>query len=99
MDQKISKNYPKFVIGQPVMIRNHAHWTFKSKHLLDYRVLKILNKSSLLLVTPNGKERITNVNDAKPCSTSELIENAMDSFLGSIKTNIQNSAYNLRPRP
>ena len=59
----------------------------QTKYLLDYRVLKILNDSILLLVTPNRKERKINFNDVKPCSTSELLENAWDSFLGSMKSN------------
>ena len=68
------------------MVKNHAHHTFEPKYLLDYRVLKLLNDSTLLLVTPNKKERKTNINDVKPCSSLELLENAWDSFLGSIKT-------------
>ena len=80
MNHQISNNNPKFEIGQLVMFKNHAHHTFEPKYLLDYRVLKILNDSSLLLVTPNGKERKTNINDVKPCNTSELIENVWDSW-------------------
>ena len=38
---------------------------------LDYSVLQMLNDSTLLLVTPDGKERKTNSSDAKPCSTSK----------------------------
>ena len=48
--------------GQPVMIKNHAYHTFEPKYLLDYNVLKILNDSTLLFITPNGKER-KNIND------------------------------------
>ena len=60
MDQQISKNNPKFEIGQPVMFKNHACCTFKQKYLLDYRVITILNNSTLVLVIPNGKERKNN---------------------------------------
>ena len=98
MDQQTNKN-PTFKTGQPVMVKNHAHCTFIPKYWLDYRVLRILKNSTLLLVIPNAKERKTNINDAKPCSTSELIENVWDSFLGSIKINHQNSTHNLRPWP
>ena len=58
------------------MVKNHAHCTFESKYLLDYRVLTILNDSIPFLVTPNGKERKTNINDVKLCSRLELIEKA-----------------------
>ena len=34
---------------------------------------------------PNGQERKTNFNDVKPCSMAELVENAWDLFLGSLK--------------
>ena len=57
MHQQISKNNPKFKIGQSAMINNLAHSTLQPKYLLDYRVLKLLNDSTLLLVTLNGKER------------------------------------------
>ena len=73
--------------GQPVMVRNHACHTFEPKHLLDYRILQILNDSTLLLVTPNGKESKMNINKIKLCSTSKLVKNAWDSFLESIKSN------------
>ena len=39
------------------MVKNHAHHTYEPKYLLDYKVLKILNDSTHLLITPNGKER------------------------------------------
>ena len=79
------------------MVKNHAQHTFESNYLLDYRVLKILNGNNFLLVMPNAKERKRHINDAKPCSTTELAENAWDSFLGSINTKHMNSSYNLRP--
>ena len=63
------------------------------------QVLKIINDSTLLLITPNGKERKTNSHDVKPCSTTELVEKAGDSFLGSIKTKHQNCSHKLRPLP
>ena len=46
------RNNTKFEIGQAVMVKNHAHHTLKPKNLMDLRVLKIFNKSTLLLVTP-----------------------------------------------
>ena len=58
------------------MVKTHAHHTFKPKYLMDYKVLKIPNDITLLIITPNGEERKTNINDVKPCSTPELVENA-----------------------
>ena len=54
------------------MVKNHAHHTFEPQYLLDYKVLKILNGKNFLLVTANAKEKKTNINDVKPCSTSYL---------------------------
>ena len=48
-----------------------------------------------MLVSLNGKERKTNINDVKPYSTSELIENAWDSFLDSIKIILKTSELDL----
>ena len=57
---------------------------------------KIFNDSILLLITPNGKERKTTINDFKPYSTTELVENAGISFLSSIKTKCLNYNCSLR---
>ena len=45
------------------------------------------------------KEKKPNINDVKPCSTRELVENAWDLFLNSIKTKYQNCKYNPRLHP
>ena len=59
--------------------------------------MKIINKNTLLLLTPNGRGHKTNINDVKPASTLKLTENAWDSSLNSMETNCRNHAYNLRP--
>ena len=79
------------------MVKNHACHTFELKYLLDYSILIILNDSTLLSIMQNGKERKTNINNVKPCSTTELAENALDSILGSVKTKCQDCSYNFRP--
>ena len=33
-------NSTKIKIGQPVMVKNYTHHTFKLKYVLDYKVLK-----------------------------------------------------------
>ena len=98
-DQQIKKNNTKFEIGQPFMITNHACHTIEPEYLLHYKVLKIINDSILLLIIANGKERKTIINDVIPCSTTEVVENAWNSFLDSIKTKCQNYSYKLRPQP
>ena len=83
-------------IGQ-ILVRCHAHQTFKLKYLTNYRVLKILNENTLLLGTPNGKECKMNINDMKLCTILELVENAWKSFLNSIKPNHSSHEYGPRP--
>ena len=62
-DQQINKINTKAKIGHPVMVKNHACHTFQLKDLLDYKILKVNNHSTLLLLIPGGKERKTNIND------------------------------------
>ena len=40
--QQSHYNSTKFEIGQPVIVKNHAHHNFKPKYLLDYKVKKYL---------------------------------------------------------
>ena len=84
------RNNTTFEIGQTIMVKHHVPYVFECKYLMHYRVLKILNDSSLLLVTPNDTEHKTNMNDVKPATTPKLFENAWDLFLNTIKTNHQN---------
>ena len=83
-----SNNSTKFKIGQPVVVKI-TRQTFEPKYLLEFKVLKIPNDNTLLLIALNGKGRKRNINDVKPCSTTELVENACNSFLSSIKTKCQ----------
>ena len=79
-------NNTKFQIGQTVMVRNDMHWAFEPKYITDYRILKILHESTLLLVTPNGKECKMNINDVKPCAIVELVEIAWNTIPQLYKT-------------
>ena len=49
------------------------------------------------MVTLNGRKCKMNINNVKPCTILELIENAWYSFMNSIETKHQNHDYNLRP--
>ena len=35
VDQQISKNNLKFELSRPVIVKNHAHCTFKPRYLID----------------------------------------------------------------
>ena len=62
------------------MVKNYTCHVFKPMYLKGYRLLKILNESTLLLVTPNGRVCKTN-NDLKSAVTLKVIENAWHLFL------------------
>ena len=57
MDHQIENDNLTFEVGQSVMVRNHACHTFEPKFQLDYWVLQIPYDNTVLLVTPDGKER------------------------------------------
>ena len=57
------------------MVGNYTHQTFEPKYLTVYIMLKILNKGTLLLVPPNGKEHKMNINNVKQCTTLEVVGN------------------------
>ena len=44
-----------FKVGQLVAVKNHLQNTFETKFVSDYRILKIVNKCTLLIKSPNGK--------------------------------------------
>ena len=62
---KVSCNTPKGIIPKKKnaqinklikkykLVKTNACLTFEPKYLLDYKVLKIINNSTLLLITPN----------------------------------------------
>ena len=79
------------------MVRNNGHQTFELIYITYYRVLKILNGSTVLLVTSKEKEFKMNINYVNPCTILELVENAWNSFLKCIKTYCPSHKYNLRP--
>ena len=81
---------PIFKPGQPIMVKHHARHTFEAKYLSVYRVLHLLKKCTLLLLTPDGKERKTNIGDVKPCTMADVIESAWYSFILSIHHNLLN---------
>ena len=64
-------------------------------------VLHQLNECTLLLLTPDGKERKTITGDVKPCTMADLTESAWDSFILSFCNKLiqpTKMPYNLRPR-
>ena len=81
------------------MIKNHACHAFEPKYIDGLQSTKnLLNESTLLLVTCNGREHKMIINNVKPCSTLECSLKMLGMcFLNSIKTKHQNCDYNLGP--
>ena len=55
-------------IGQLVLIKNHQKGPFNPTYICDHQVIGIPNKSTVLLTTPDGKERKCNIHHVKPVS-------------------------------
>ena len=72
--EKVKKNKHfkahNFKVGQLVAVKKHLRNTFESRFTSDYRVLKIVNKHTLLVESPDGKTRQVNINDSKPVSAT-----------------------------
>ena len=89
-------------IGWLVLIKNHTASTFQPKYLADHRVLKIVNDSTVIMSSPDGKEKKCNIHHIKPISTTIAFTSAFDEFQKSItkegqKHNTANqNHYNLR---
>ena len=50
-------------IGQLVLIKNHTTSTFQHKYLADHRVIKTVNNSTVIVSSPDSKEKKCNA----PC--------------------------------
>ena len=70
----------KFKVGQLVAVRNHLRNMFDTRFISDYRIVKIINKYTLLIESPDGKTRKINVNDAKPVSATRAADNTLQEF-------------------
>ena len=46
----------------------------------NIRILKLINKCTLLIESPDGKTRKINVNNAKPVSATTAADNALQEF-------------------
>ena len=82
--EKIEKNKNfkahNFKAGQLIAVKNHLRSRFKPKFMSDYRILKIVNKHTLRIESPDVKTCQININDAKPVSTSTATDNALLEF-------------------
>ena len=67
-------------IGQLVSIKNHTASTFQPKYLADHRVIKIVNDSTVIVSSPDGKEKKHNIHHVKPISLLQYSLQLLRSF-------------------
>ena len=73
-----------FKIVQLVLIKNHTAYTFQPKYLVDYRVTKIVNDSTLTVSSPDGKEKKCNIHHVKAIFPTTAFTSAFEEFQKSI---------------
>ena len=89
-------------IWQLVLIKNHTASTFQPKYLADHRLIKIVNDSTAIVSSPDGKEKKCNIHHVKAISPTTAFTSACEKFQKNITKEGQNpniakqSQYNLR---
>ena len=69
--KKVTKAYA-LKIDQLVLIKNHQKGPFDLTYIYNHQVVGIPNKSTVLLIAPNGKERKYNIHHVKPVSSLDI---------------------------
>ena len=71
-------------IGQLVFVKDHHKGTFEPSYTFDHRVAGIVNDSTVLLTTPDGKEKRCNIHHIKLVTALEASACAFQQFQDSI---------------
>ena len=71
-------------IGQLVFVKNHHKGDFNPPYTFDHRILAIVNESTVVLTTPDGKEKRYSIHYIKPVSVLESSIGAYQQFQDSI---------------
>ena len=76
---------------------------FDPKYIADHKVICIVNKSVVILQTPDGKEKRCNIHNLKPINTSQAFTLAFRDFQESVTQHRREMkqgmcGYNLRER-
>ena len=99
-NKKITKT-SDLKIGQLVFVKDYHKGTFDATYIFDHRVSGILNDSTVMLTTPDGKEKKCNIHHIKPITPVDVFTNAFNQFQYSVKKNPCDTAqhqYNLRSK-
>ena len=71
VNKKVTKA-SNFKIGQLILLKNHQRGPFDLTYIYDQWVVGIPNKSTVLLTTPDGKEKKCNIHHIKPVSPLDM---------------------------
>ena len=88
-------------IWQLILIKKHTASTFQPTYLADHRVVKIVNDSTVIVSSPDRKEKKCNIHHVEPISLTAFTS-AFEEFQKSIAKEGQKlntakqSHYNLR---
>ena len=96
-NEKITKA-SNLKIGQLVFVKDHCKGTFDPTYISDHRVSGILNDSTVMLTTPDGKEKKCSIHHIKPITPVDTSINAFNQFQDRIKNTQCDTAqhqYNL----
>ena len=70
-DKKVT-NSSNLRLGQLVLVKNHCKDPFDSTYIYNHWVAGILNESTVLLTTPDGREKKCNVHHIKLVSSLDV---------------------------
>ena len=84
-----------FRVDQLIAVKNHLKSMFDTKLISDYRILDIINESTLLVQSPDGKTRKNNINNVKPVSAISAADNTLQDFKQSMLRREHPLPYNL----
>ena len=91
-------------IGQLVIIKNHTASTFQPKYLADYRLIEIVNDSTVIVSSSDDMEKKCNIHHVKAVSPTTAFTSVFEEFQKSIAkvgqslTMTKQTHYNLRSK-
>ena len=83
-DRKVTKA-SDLKAGELVFVKDHSKGLFDPTYTFDHRVAAIVNESTVVLTTPDPKEKRCNIHHIKPMSVAESTAGAFKQFQDSIQ--------------
>ena len=73
------------IIGQLLFVKDHCKGTFDPTYVFDHRVSGILNDTTVVLTSPDGKKKKCNIHHIKSITTVVAATDAFDQFQDSLQ--------------